>query len=246
MEKVHLGAKDEPSNPFKTTRKSPSDVKRNPRGGRQSGRGRKSSGPPAPPGNKSTAPPVAPSGNKSNSTNTSPAPSAPAKAGKSIGLRKQSAAAQTESQRKTDEKARQLIEATRVKATESQMAKEESFQKKKEPTNPFKKQNKPAPQQRKGGRHGKRNRPQGPSKRVKKLNQGKSMEFKYDMRRILEEEGVEDEHRSNVLSQTIAKGQRQGVEEAKSFLEEKVQDGIITDACYQRVSKLIDSLTTRR
>ena len=72
------------------------------------------------------------------------------------------------------------------------------------------------------------------------------MEFKYDMRRILEDAGVEDEHRSNILSQTIAKGQRQGVEEAKAFLDEKVKAGIINDRCYQRIEKLIDSLTTRR
>ena len=72
------------------------------------------------------------------------------------------------------------------------------------------------------------------------------MEFKYDMRRILEDEGVEDEHRSNVLSQTIAKGQRQGVDEAKIFLQEKMDAGIISEKCLSRIEKLIDSLTTRR
>ena len=241
-----MGAKDEPSNPFKTPRKTPTDTKKTSRTGRKGGRNRGQTGPPAPPGKRPFSPPVAPSGNKTNTPTKPSVSKAPARAGKSIGLRKQNAEAQTESQRKTDEKARQLIEATRVKAAESQVAKEEAIQKKKEPSNPFKKQTKPATQQRKGGRYGKRNRPQGPTKRVKKLNQGKSMEFKYDLRRILEEEGVEDEHRSNVLSQTIAKGQRQGVDVAKSFLGEKVQSGIITDSCYERIEKLIDSLTTRR
>lgn len=241
-----MGARDEPTNPFKNPRKSTPDNKKSPKGGYKSGRGRGQSGPPVPPGNKPKSPPIAPAGNAPKTSHQKDAPSAPARAGKSVGLRKQSGTKQSELQRKTDERARELIEATRIKATETQSAKEESFQKKKEPTNPFKKQAKPAGQQRRGGRQGKRNRPQGQAKRVKKLNQGKSMEFKYDMRRILEDEGVEDEHRSNVLSQTIAKGQRQGVDEAKIFLQEKMDAGIITEKCLSRIEKLIDSLTTRR
>ncbi len=242
-----MGAKDEPSNPFKNPRKSTNEPRNNPRGGRKGGRPRGQSGPPAPPGKKTTAPPTAPAGGKKTTQSKPAVPSAPARAGKSVGLRKQTASTTTEAQRKTDERARALIEATRVKATETQLAKEESSQAKKEPSNPFKKQAKPSgQQQRRGGRHGKRNRPQGPTKRVKKLDQGKSMEFKYDLRRILEEEGVDDEHRSNLLSQTMAKGQRQGVGEAKSFLDEKLKAGIITESCYGRIEKLIDSLTTRR
>ena len=72
------------------------------------------------------------------------------------------------------------------------------------------------------------------------------MEFKYDVRKILEEESVEEEHRSNVLGQTWAKGERQGVSEAKEFLEEKVTAGIITESCANRIIKLMDSLTTKR
>ena len=72
------------------------------------------------------------------------------------------------------------------------------------------------------------------------------MEFKYDVRKILDEENVEDEHRSNILGQTWAKGERQGVSDAKAFLEGKVTDGIISKECSTRISKLIDSLTTRR
>jgi len=72
------------------------------------------------------------------------------------------------------------------------------------------------------------------------------MEFKYDVRRILDEENVEDEHRSNVLGQTWAKGERQGVNEAKDFLSEKISSNIISQKCADRIIKLIDTLTTRR
>ena len=244
-----MGSNDEPSNPFnKAPRKS--TTKPNPRAPKQNRRGsqRSSRGPPAPPGQAKKAPPVAPSGVKKPDEKAPSSPArAPARASKSVGLRKQKDNAKTAAQNKTDERARELIEASRAKAKESQAARTDSTSTKSEPSNPFKKnqpQRRPAP--RKGGRFNKRNKPQGPAKRVQKLHRGKYMEFKYDVRKILDEENVEDEHRSNILGQTWAKGERQGVSDAKAFLEGKVTDGIISKECSTRISKLIDSLTTRR
>ena len=71
-------------------------------------------------------------------------------------------------------------------------------------------------------------------------------QFACSVRKILDEENVEDEHRSNILGQTWAKGERQGVTDAKEFLKGKVADGIISEECSARIVKLIDSLTTRR
>jgi hypothetical protein len=245
----NLGSNDEPSNPFnKSPRKSP--PKSNPRAPKQNRRGgsRSSRGPPAPPGQAKKEPPVAPAGVKKSDEKPSGSPvRAPARASKSVGLRKQKDDAKTAAQNKTDERARELIEASRAKAKESQSARTESTSTKSEPSNPFKKnqpQRRSAP--RKGGRFNKKNKPQGPTKRVHKLHRGKYMEFKYDVRKILDEENVEDEHRSNILGQTWAKGERQGVSDAKDFLKGKVDDGIISEECSARISKLIDSLTTRR
>ena len=208
------------------------------------------SGPPAPPGGGRQAPPVAPSRTKSNRSPKESATPTPAQAGKGVGLRKQSSKVKTDAQKRTDQRARELIEATRTKVAESQSAKPAAPAAKKEPTNPFKKNQSQRPktgnQPRRGGRFNKRNKPQGPSKRVHKLHRGKYMEFKYDVRKILDEENVEDEHRSNVLGQTWAMGERQGVSVAKDFLEEKVTEGVITEECAKRITKLIDSLTTRR
>lgn len=245
----NLGANDEPSNPFnKSPRKS--SPKTNPRAPKQNRRGgsRSPRGPPAPPGQAKKEPPAAPSGANKSAVKAPSSPArAPARATKSVGLRKQKEDAKTAAQNKTDERARELIEASRAKAKESQAARAESSTTKSEPSNPFKKnqpQRRPAP--RKGGRFNKRNKPQGPTKRVHKLHRGKYMEFKYDVRKILDEENVEDEHRSNILGQTWAKGERQGVSDAKAFLEGKVSEGIISEECSARISKLIDSLTTRR
>lgn len=247
---VSLGSKDEPSNPFKNPKKSTSTSKNS--GPKQTRRApsRAKSGPPAPPGGGRQEPPVAPTRTKSNDSSKETTAPTPAQAGKSVGLRKQSSKVKTEAQKRTDQRARELIEATRTKVAESQSAKPAAPVPQKEPNNPFKKNQSQRPksgsQPRRGGRFNKRNKPQGPTKRVHKLHRGKYMEFKYDVRRILEEENVEDEHRSNVLGQTWAKGERQGVSMAKDFLEEKVSEGVISAECAKRITKLIDSLTTRR
>jgi len=246
-----LAGNDEPSNPFKNPRKSPSTPNNRPNTSRRT-QSRKTSGPPAPPGGKrKQSPPVAPSGTKAKAKAKvqDEVVKSPAQAGKSVGLRKQNEKVKTDSETKTDQKARELIEATRTNVVEADAPKTEARSTaSKEPYNPFKK-NQPkrttAPPRR-GGRPGKRNKPQGQAKRVKKLHRGKYMEFKYDVRRILDDEDVADEHRSNVLGQTWAKGERQGVVEAKEFLDEKVAEGIISDECSSKIMKLIDSLTTRR
>ena len=248
---LYLGAKDEPSNPFKNPRKSaPAPNSRAGKSGRKGSDSRRSTGPPAPPGKTSKAPPAAPSGTaKKPATPKRSTSKTPARAGKSVGLRKQGKVSKTDLEKKTDLRARELIEASRTKVADAQSQRAEKMKSaKSEPSNPFKKTQAPRPasQPRRGGRFNKRNKPQGPTKRVKKLHRGKYMEFKYDVRRILDEENVEDEHRSNVLGQTWAKGERQGVEEAKKFLDGKVSDNIITEACAKRITKLIDSLTTRR
>ena len=244
---VRLAGNDEPSNPFKNPRKSPSTPNNRGKTSRRT-QSRKTSGPPAPPGGtRKQSPPVAPSGTKSKSKEE--VVKSPARAGKSVGLRKQNEKVKVDTETKTDQKARELIEASRTNVSDAAPTNTESRPAAtKEPYNPFKK-NQPkrttAPPRR-GGRAGKRNKPQGQAKRVKKLHRGKYMEFKYDVRRILEDEDVSDEHRSNVLGQTWAKGERQGVSEAKEFLDEKVADGIISEECSNKIMKLIDSLTTRR
>ena len=251
-----MAAKNEPSNPFKNPRKSPTTTNnRGEKKDRRPNQTRSKSGPPAPPGAKRTpSPPAAPTGSESSDSNA--ITSSPARAGKSVGLRKKSEKVKVKTEPKkvkpettTDQKAQQLIEASRTKVVETKPAKPDTLPAtKNEPYNPFKKnqpKRTPSPPRR-GGYRGKRNKPQGPTKRVKKLHRGKYMEFKYDVRRILEDEDVAEEYRSNVLGQTWAKGERQGVSEAKAFLDEKVAEGIITDECSTKIMKLIDSLTTRR
>lgn len=78
-----------------------------------------------------------------------------------------------------------------------------------------------------------------PSKRVVKLNRRKYMEFKVDVREILEEENVDEEHRANLLGSTWAKGERQGIDAAIEFVEEKLEDEIISNKTAERIIKVL-------
>jgi len=78
-----------------------------------------------------------------------------------------------------------------------------------------------------------------PSKRVVKLNRRKYMEFKVDVREIMEEENVDEEHRANLLGSTWAKGERQGIDAAIEFVEQKLEDEIISDMTAERIIKVL-------
>ena len=67
----------------------------------------------------------------------------------------------------------------------------------------------------------------GRQKQEKKLNRQKYLEFKYAAKDILDSEMVELEHRSNILGQVWAKGERIGVSDSFSFIESKVEENIL-------------------
>mgnify|MGYP007007621056 FL=1 len=72
------------------------------------------------------------------------------------------------------------------------------------------------------------------------------MDYKYEVRRVLEEIGVTEEHRSSLLGSIWAKGERQTVSDAKQYLEEKLSEGIINEVHLSRLCEVIDSYTVRR
>ncbi|MDP6906458.1 MAG: hypothetical protein QF440_03470 [Candidatus Thalassarchaeaceae archaeon] len=241
-----MARRDEPSNPFKKSSRPDNNPSK-----KRVVKRRDSA--PAPPSRGSNSPPPPPGGGAKITPKTAPKPHSPssrgpASAGKGVGLRKQSVKDDSPLSKKSDLKAKSLIKETvsRVSSTTPSTSGDTRPPKKTEPTNPFKKKPAQKQQKRPTGRPGKRNRPQSPSKKVRKLHRGKYQEFKYDVRKILDEEKVEDEHRSNVLGQAWAKGERQGVNEAKDFIVGKIEAGIISQKCGDRIINLIDSLTTRR
>lgn len=85
-----------------------------------------------------------------------------------------------------------------------------------------------------------------PSKRVIKLDRRKYMDYKVDLREILEEENVPEEHRANVLGTTWARGERTGINDAEDYVKGKLAEGILTEAAAQRILSVLKRYTTKR
>ena len=72
------------------------------------------------------------------------------------------------------------------------------------------------------------------------------MEYKYEMRGVLVDIGVPEEHRSSLLATIWARGERQTTKEAKDFILEKMDEGIIDDEQHDILIKIVDGYTVRR
>lgn len=86
----------------------------------------------------------------------------------------------------------------------------------------------------------------GKQPKIKKLNRQRYNDYKYAARDILEDDRVADEHRSNLLGQIWAKGERIGIEASLEFITEKQEQLIIDEEIAQRLRDLVKALTTRR
>ena len=86
----------------------------------------------------------------------------------------------------------------------------------------------------------------GRQPKVKKLNRQRYNDYKYAARDILDDDRVADEHRSNLLGQIWAKGERIGIEASLEFISEKEEQLIIDQEIAQRLKDLVKALTTRR
>lgn len=85
-----------------------------------------------------------------------------------------------------------------------------------------------------------------PATRLKRLNRSKHMEYKYEMRSLLVEIGIMEEYRSNLLASIWAKGERQSTKEAKQYIDEKKDEGVLDDDQHKSLLKVIESYTIRR
>ena len=86
----------------------------------------------------------------------------------------------------------------------------------------------------------------GRQKQEKKLNRQKYLEYKYAAREILDNPSIPEEHRSNVLGQIWAKGERIGVVESIEFIDQKVLEEILPENIAQKLRDLVNKMTTRR
>ncbi len=85
-----------------------------------------------------------------------------------------------------------------------------------------------------------------PAERKKRLDRSRHMEYKYEVRKLLVDINVAEEHRSSILGSVWAKGERQTVADAKEFLSDKFDEGILDDEQLDAMSKIVDNYTIRR
>ena len=80
----------------------------------------------------------------------------------------------------------------------------------------------------------------------KKLDRRKYLEYKYAARELLDNDSISEEHRSNILGQIWAKGERSGVDEAVEFINQKQAELIIPEEVADEFRKMVKRYTTKR
>ena len=85
-----------------------------------------------------------------------------------------------------------------------------------------------------------------PAERKKRLDRSRHMEYKYEVRKLLVDLDIDEEHRSSILGTVWAKGERQTVTDAKEYLSSKLSEGILDDSQIEALYKVVDSYTIRR
>lgn len=80
----------------------------------------------------------------------------------------------------------------------------------------------------------------------RKLDRRKYLEYKYVARELLDNDAISEEHRSNVLGQIWAKGERIGVSEAIEFITQKEEELILPAEVADEFRKIVKRYTTKR
>lgn len=80
----------------------------------------------------------------------------------------------------------------------------------------------------------------------KKLDRRKYLEYKYAARELLDNDSISEEHRSNILGQIWAKGERSGVDDAIEFIDQKEAELIIPEEVADEFRKMVRRYTTKR
>lgn len=85
-----------------------------------------------------------------------------------------------------------------------------------------------------------------PAAREKRLDRSRHMEYKYEVRGLLQELDVAEEHRSSLLGTIWAKGERQTSADARQFILDKQSEGILNQDQTDSLMAIVDDYTIRR
>tara|TARA_B110000881_G_scaffold45904_1_gene38207 strand:+ start:642 stop:1517 length:876 start_codon:yes stop_codon:yes gene_type:complete len=106
-------------------------------------------------------------------------------------------------------------------------------------------------EKKKADRRPKRRRPGdkkggGRQPQSRKLDRRKYLEYKYIARDLLEHDSIGEEHRSNILGQIWAKGERISAADAIEFITQKEEELILPSEVADEFRKIVKRYTTKR
>ncbi len=133
----------------------------------------------------------------------------------------------------TSSKAMEIIEATKARASANATVEKQQKTSNSAPQKPAKARRRPTPQFQ-------------PATKEKRLDRSRHMEYKYEVRGLLKEIDVAEEYHSSLLGSIWAKGERQTAQDAKQFIFDKQNEGIIDDAQAEKLISVVDDYTIRR
>ena len=85
-----------------------------------------------------------------------------------------------------------------------------------------------------------------PATREKRLDRSRHMEYKYEMRGLLKDIDVSEEHQSALLGSIWAKGERQNSDEARQYILDKQNEGVLDEEQVTKLLAIVDDYTIRR
>ncbi len=85
-----------------------------------------------------------------------------------------------------------------------------------------------------------------PATREKRLDRSRHMEYKYEMRGLLKDIDVAEEHQSALLGSIWAKGERQNSDEARQYILQKQNEGVLDEEQVNKLLAIVDDYTIRR
>ena len=78
------------------------------------------------------------------------------------------------------------------------------------------------------------------------LDVRREQHFRYDMRQVLDEGKVPEEQRNSIYATVFSKGSRISLDEAKDFVQQKMQEGVLSPQLRDRIMMLVDRYSTWR
>jgi len=162
---------------------------------------------------------------------------------KSIGLQpKDEEVAPESSSNGVSDKAKELIDESKIRALAEKVSPKSAA--KEVPSEPLKLE--PPKPKTPAKKFRRRRNSFQPAARAKRLDRSRHMEYKYEVRGLMVDIDIPEEHRSSILGTMWARGERQTVAEAKEFLEDKHSEGIVSEEQLKKLHGVLDKYTIRR